>query len=251
MLEAASHEFSSFFTLTYDDTQIPPNQSLDPSHCTLWLKRLRKFLQPENRTIRYFLVGEYGDQTNRPHYHAIIYGVSKLEADRLEHLWPYGFSYVGDLTPESAQYVAGYTTKKMTSKDDARLNGRYPEYARMSLKPGLGALGIQSFAESLTHPSALEQIRLTGDIPTHYHSLGRTLPLGRYLRRKIREEMGFENTAGQPLQIAIQDAEMLSMLADSGLSKKDFKEQKPFIKRQKILQIEGKYRIQQSKGKIL
>ena len=79
------------------------------------------------------MCGEYGDKLGRPHYHAIIFGVTfvdkKLWSIRrgnnlyrsatLEKLWPYGFSSIGTVNFETAAYVARYVTKKITGPFEA------------------------------------------------------------------------------------------------------------------------------------
>lgn len=243
MLEAQSHEHSSFWTLTYDEANHPHDSSLNPVHTRNWLKRLRRSLENQGRSVRYYLVGEYGDTTQRPHYHAALFGVSEQETDLVGSVWPYGFVYAGSLTSDSAGYIAGYVTKKMTSKDDPRLEGRFPEFARMSLKPGIGALSVDAFAETLTTIHGCESIIETGDVPISYRSNGRNQPIGRYMRRKLREHLGFENIGGQEKSESLRHQEMLAMQEDSGLSTKMFKEIKPFVKHQKIRQVEGKFKI--------
>jgi len=74
LLEATQHENKSFITLTYNDKNAPKDHSLDPSHYKNFIKRLRKAIYPKK--IRYYLVGEYGDHTQRPHYHAALFGLS-------------------------------------------------------------------------------------------------------------------------------------------------------------------------------
>ena len=46
-----------------------------------FLKRLRKAYRGK---LRYFVAGEYGEQTARPHYHMILYGWQPTD---LEHLY--------------------------------------------------------------------------------------------------------------------------------------------------------------------
>ena len=79
LLEAECHKENSFVTLTY----APENEdklefhegfpSLDPSHATKFIKKIRKKLEPHK--LRYYLVGEYGSQTQRPHYHLVLFGM--------------------------------------------------------------------------------------------------------------------------------------------------------------------------------
>lgn len=173
MHEAQEHEANSFITLTYDETHIPYDGSVDKSHFQSFMKRLRAKIGP----CRFFHCGEYGDETFRPHYHAILFG-QDFRKDRtllhtkkgyplyvsaaLTETWKMGFCTVADVTFDSAAYVARYTIKKATTpnSDDpvvledqaatyAEIYRRIdpitgeeyyvkPEYATMSLKPGIG-----------------------------------------------------------------------------------------------------------------
>lgn len=158
MHEASCHSRSSFATLTYDEKNLPVRGMLDYPAFQKFMKRLRKVAQ-----VRFFMCGEYGPLDWRPHYHACIFGFdfpdrkywsrmdsgSKLyRSDLLERLWPFGFSTVGDVTFESAAYVARYCVKKVNGQGaDAHYkrvdkDGEYslpPEFAHMSLKPGIGS----------------------------------------------------------------------------------------------------------------
>lgn len=163
--ERQMHANSSFITLTYDQSHVRLDGSLEYRDFQLFLKRLRH--QFWYVPIRFFMAGEYGEDFSRPHFHACIFGV--MFSDRrfhkslssgfklyrsptLEKLWPFGFSSVGDVTAESAGYVARYVVKKVTGPGGAShylsdhvddLTGevvvREPEFCRMSLKPGIGA----------------------------------------------------------------------------------------------------------------
>lgn len=84
---------------------------------------------------------------------------------------------MGNLTPQRAMYIAGYVVKKMTHRLDPRLHGREPEFARMSLRPGIGAVALTPVI------SLLSQHQRT--VPGGLQFGGRMLPLGRYLRRLI------------------------------------------------------------------
>lgn len=125
VLEARGHAHNAFITLTYDDDHLPANQSLDRTHLSKFLDRLRKKRGP----FRYYACGEYGDNTKRAHYHACIFGLDfpdKVEFRRigdcklyisheLNKLWGYGNTSVGALTFESAAYCARYVLKKKLS----------------------------------------------------------------------------------------------------------------------------------------
>lgn len=68
----------TFVTLTYDDDSLPHDSNGHPvfvkRDVQLFLDRFRKKLLRANLgRFKYFLVSEYGDQTGRPHYHALFY----------------------------------------------------------------------------------------------------------------------------------------------------------------------------------
>lgn len=171
MHEASLHTFNSYLTLTYDGGSIPHSGSLVKSHFQDFMKRLRKsnshrddFDNLWHLPIRYFQCGEYGEKFARPHYHAILFGWdapdkelfqtgesgSKLFTSKyLAEVWGHGFVTLGDVTFESAAYVARYITKKVTGEaadehylrfnSDGSAYQVEPEYITMSRRPGIGA----------------------------------------------------------------------------------------------------------------
>ena len=164
MFEASAYEHNSFITLTFDSAKFPddhPKESLSKEWMKSYLKRFREAIRYEyGVTIRYYLCGEYGDNHQRPHYHAIIFGFDfpdkKLWSRRrgnivyrsafLEKIWPYGFSTIGSVTVDSCGYVARYVTKKITgdmAKD--HYGDREPEFQLMSLRPGIGYSWFEKF----------------------------------------------------------------------------------------------------------
>ena len=190
VLESMAHERNSFVTLTYSDEHLPDGGTLVPADLRNFWKRLRK---NTGAAIRYYAVGEYGDKSQRPHYHAACFGLD--DAAAITRAWQgRGHVYVGTLTWESAGYVAGYVTKKLTKPDDPRLGGRYPEFGRASNRPGIGALTIIAFLRSQPESQLLEVVRRNGgDVPAALSVAGRSLPLGRYLRKVWRKELGLED----------------------------------------------------------
>lgn len=208
-----------FVTLTYQDEFVPAGGSLDPVHLRNFFKRLRKSVAP--RKLRYFAVGEYGDESQRPHYHAVIFGLNPLEAELVYRAWQKGFIRVDEFNERTAAYVAAYTVKKMTEHDDARLNGRYPEFARMSLRPGIGAGAMAILADQLHSDAGLDDIVRTGDVPRSLSIGRRSIPLGRYLRQKLRQEMGMPDDFIQKAKdsaLSERETELLAMYLDTALS---------------------------------
>lgn len=96
-----------FVTLTYVD---PPLGGYDiPSLCKKdvqdFMKRLRK---RRGKGIKYFLTGEYGSQTVRPHYHAIMFNLGVDPLELLVDSWQNGLVHVGTVTPASMKYTLKY-----------------------------------------------------------------------------------------------------------------------------------------------
>ena len=112
--ELEFHTHSCFVTLTYSDDYLPPHSSLRLSDLQKFFKRLRKSLL--NHKIRYFAAGEYGDLSQRPHYHAIIFGLGLWPEHQLliKRSWNAGLVHCGTATAESIQYVCAYIDKKFS-----------------------------------------------------------------------------------------------------------------------------------------
>lgn len=135
--------------------------------------------------IRYFHCGEYGEKGKRPHHHACIFnhrfddlepivdkkGIKLYVSEKLEELWSkeitpeecrnykddtifqrgnryytkLGFCSVGNVTADSAAYVARYCLKKLNGPEawDHYLTDEgeiiEPEFVTMSRRPGLGS----------------------------------------------------------------------------------------------------------------
>lgn len=208
MLEAAVHPASSFVTLTYDKEHINGAGSLVPNDLQLWLKRYRHAAG----RIRYYAVGEYGEVSMRPHYHLALFGSDKHTARRIsQSTWDAGLVHTGELTRASAQYICGYVTKKMTRTDDARLGNRHPEFARMSLRPGIGAPSISTLVSALSHKHAQRDMHLKGDVPQVLRHGRHNLPLGRYMRNRLRTELGLDNLEQTPEETFKKTAELYNM----------------------------------------
>lgn len=174
MHESSQHERNSFITLTYDDTNLPTNRTLIKKHWQEFAKKLRGRLG----SFRFFHCGEYGDLNGRPHYHAALFGID-FQEDRvldkmtkeghalyksktLTETWAKGHAWIGELTFESAAYVARYIMKKRHGQQalieyGVKISGlpfsleyiRLPEYTTMSLKPGIGQVWIEKYMEDV------------------------------------------------------------------------------------------------------
>lgn len=125
MHEASLYDDNCFVTITYNDDNLPASGSINKRDLQLFLKRLRKAVEPHK--IRFFACGEYGDQLSRPHYHVLFFGYDfpdkifwrfnkqqqkVYRSKLLEDCWQYGYSTVGNLTKQSVDYVCRYVLKK-------------------------------------------------------------------------------------------------------------------------------------------
>lgn len=200
-LEAQLHNCNSFATLTYSNEHLTYDllraahrPTLRFSDLTKWLKRFRK---QRKEPFRYFAVGEYGDEKWRPHFHAVLFGVGMHEFELVRDTWGKGRITLTDLCRERAMYCAHYTVKKLCNDDynSIKLQGRVPEQARMSRRPGLGKYAVDAIAASVEHRSdyaeALEQ---TGDVPGVVRMDQKMWPLDRYTRTRLRDLTGIGRT---------------------------------------------------------
>lgn len=163
--ESMYHEDAYFLTLTYEDKHIRLGDevpTLVPDDLQKFWKRLRKEYQTKG--IKYFACGEYGDNTYRPHYHAIVFGFhiddlvvwkydglnTTYTSARLESVWKMGRVIIGPVTQESAAYVARYTIKKQYGvRHDSYYGelGIEPEFVRMS--KGIGKRFFEDYQRDI------------------------------------------------------------------------------------------------------
>lgn len=189
-LESLCHDENCFVTLTYNDEHVPPSGSLVPRDYQLFLKKFRHHLDKEGIRLRYVLCGEYGERSLRPHYHASFFGVGGWCSELVDKAWGHGFVQVAEFNQATAQYVAGYVVKKLSNADDGRLAGRYNEFGRQSNRPGIGAPAMEVIANQLHSLVGLKELERLGDVPIALQMGRKKLPLGRYLRGKLRDEIG-------------------------------------------------------------
>lgn len=207
--EASLYPQNCFVTLTFreacplDGENIDPTVSLHKYHFQRFVKRLRRQMalgllikkrkdkkgyvpKYQSPKIRYLHCGEYGENLGRPHHHAIFFNFDppdKLywktkEGNRLytskllEDLWSYGFVVIGDVSFESAAYVARYIEKKITGENaEGYYDGRKPEYSTMSRRPGLGNDWFKKYTDDI-FPKDFVVIRgKRSNVPKYYNKL--------------------------------------------------------------------------------
>lgn len=112
-----------FVTLTYDEQNVPITPSgkktLKKSDVQDWMKRLRHhYKKHSNEKIRYYIVGEYGTKTTRPHYHAILLNMRLPEI--IQETWGKGFTYSPTVRNGGVSYVLKYVSKERGKWTDDR-----------------------------------------------------------------------------------------------------------------------------------
>lgn len=195
LLETREHACSVFVTLTYDEEHLPMSErlvpTLRPDDFQRWLKRLRR---SHSQPLRYFGVGEYGTKTERPHYHAILFGVDPYTiSDDVLNTWKMGTVNVKLFHQRHAAYVSGYTVKKFNKSAALEEgDGREPEFARMSRRPGVGFAAVDHFVNAYLRDKgavALDE----GGMAASFALNGKRWPLGYEMRRRIGEALGVDH----------------------------------------------------------
>lgn len=190
ILESGEHDYSAFITLTYNDENLPKNLCVEKKAGQLFLKRLRNELAKQKRRFRYYFVGEYGEKSQRPHYHAILFGVSPTEGELIKKVWPFGYCHIGTAEQKSMSYASSYVVKKWTKKETPELNGRTPEFCLISKNPGLGANFASRTAKAYLTKPGQAALKSRGWFETQFKHDGRKYPIARYIREKIQKELG-------------------------------------------------------------
>lgn len=163
------HEENCFLTLTYNNKHLPEDGSVSKKEMQAFMKKLRRKIEPKQ--VKFYLCGEYGDKLERPHYHVLLFGFDFVDKELhhvsdpkkknrfstgsmyqvyksklLSEIWTKGFSSVGDVSLESAGYVARYIGKKIGGeRAKGHYKGKEPEFALMSRNPGIGASWIKKY----------------------------------------------------------------------------------------------------------
>lgn len=155
--EYLSSDSAHFITLTYNDIYLPyryvksfndkikniqvkysvrtKRPTLNKKHVQDFIKRLRneqvkyvkglfnctaKEVKQHSKPLRYYLVGEYGTKTQRPHYHVLLFNLDVTIVNKIQDQWKYGFTDIGKVTSASIRYCTKYMFKEFNVKKDTR-----------------------------------------------------------------------------------------------------------------------------------
>lgn len=178
----------SFVTLTFSDDGLAVRElevgaraeTLRKADLSGFLKRLRanrhrravKRGENSAEPIKFFGVGEYGEQYLRPHYHVLLFGEdfseervrcedengnTYFQSPILAGLWQYGLTDIRPITTETTNYVCRYVQKKLNNQalqaacervreDTGEVFTVEPEFALMSRRPGIGASWFDEYS---------------------------------------------------------------------------------------------------------
>lgn len=194
-----------FVTLTYNNDHVPCvtdeygeliGYTLKKDHFQKFMKRLRSRKEFEDREIRFFASGEYGSQTFRPHYHAILFGLDledflgidhdkwKIQkfnelkqpiyiSDSLTDIWQNGFTCISPVSWNTFAYVARYVIKKAFGEKEP-VPELENEFSLMSRRPGIGSKYFE------IHGINLEQL--------FYYAQNKKIPIPRYYKKLLEKD---------------------------------------------------------------
>lgn len=185
-------EFNHFVTLTYEN---PPRTlegvpTLSREDGRLFRRRLGKAL---GRDVRFFWAGEYGESTQRPHYHAVLFGLQSLQPrDLLQEHWGLGHVHSDYLTIPRCNYAAGYVMKKIHGQSpDAGHPLRHVEFAQMSRRPAIADGYVKGIMIPYLHRGVGQKwIKANGDVPSSFRANGKMWPFTDRHRRMMRKAVG-------------------------------------------------------------
>jgi len=223
---------NSFLTLTYAPEHLPQDGNLKHEDFQIFIKRLR---HKTKKKLRYFMCGEYGDETNRPHYHVILFGhtfvdqklVNVRKGNRvytsqlLDKAWRKGGCEISGVTFKSAGYVARYILKKqqgdpaetfkryvIINPETGEMKSRKLEYTQMSLKPGIGKKWYeQNYSDCFPHDYCVLPDGRQTSVPGYYRDLLRKSDPALWDKlRNDRIEKSKSNPNNTPARLVVRES---------------------------------------------
>lgn len=180
---------------------------------------LKKLRERTKTKMGFYMCGEYGDKLLRPHYHYLLFGYdfpdkkywklslngSKLYVSKLlTETWGHGHAWIGEATEQTAAYIAGYVTKKITGpkaeehyrRTDEAGNDYWlqPEFGLMSRNPAIGKGWYERFHQDVSTKDAVIQLGGVEVKPPRYYDKLRERrdPEGLTKAKQAREERAKE-----------------------------------------------------------
>lgn len=155
----------------------------------------------------------------------VVFGLGMESANYLKTQWTLGHVNTRPFIMERAAYVARYTQKKSLWPYKPQ-DGRAPEFATMSLKPGLGRGALLKVAATLKRHKPWQTDGFSGAIPlgNNTESLwshgvpesirqnGKIYPLGSYLINELAHLVGVPTSESAKWRLDTKTNEVRNML---------------------------------------
>lgn len=237
MNEASCWERNCFVTLTYSDQFLPAGGTLVLADHQKFMKRLRDRL--DYPPMKFYMCGEYGDQYGRPHYHYILFGIDFLDKELshttpagfpvyvsalLDDIWKRGNALIGNVTFDSAAYVARYIMKKVTGKQASDAYNVYdketgevfhellPEFNEMSRASGIGREFLERYCSDIYPRDKLIVNGVSCRPPRYYDNVFMSVdPLRMAVLKQQRKDAAVVRT---PEELAAKEYRVKSSLAN-------------------------------------
>lgn len=189
---------SSFVTYTYNDKNLPANGSLRYTDIRRYLERLRIELGKQDRKLKYYVTGEYGEKLGRCHYHAILIGLDyKNDANLIASKWEFGQVQVLPAMQGSIRYTLKYMLKQQHGQQAKEIyddNGLERPFGHMS--KGIGKQWLNEHIEELRENGGYYVRGKLRPLPEYYKNLlgicGEN-PSEKYKQWKINAKRSGEN----------------------------------------------------------
>ena len=154
--ESQMHNDSIFATFTYAPEHLK-SPRLNYLDFQLFMRRLRESFNNYIQ-IPFMVTGEYGEQTKRPHWHALLFnyrpkdqknfrttdlGHTVYHSEALEKIWQHGMVEYGEISLDAASYVARYGAKKLVHGKDEEHT--YHPHHRTSSRYALGKKWMEQY----------------------------------------------------------------------------------------------------------
>lgn len=180
-----------FVTLTYDDDHVPRTVEGDVTLDRKDLKRYIRRATEQCGPFRYYAVGEYGDNTRRPHYHMALFPRHNSQSAFITGEWQRGYTSTYPMAASRAAYLAKYTVKKLTDDSDERLkDGQEPEFRTSSINPPIGSAFVSALVRAYRSRAGQKLIAERGDVERSFRFGGKVYPLPRFALTKVRSALG-------------------------------------------------------------
>lgn len=196
-----------FVTLTYSDENVPEKvdkktgeifKVLRKADLQTFIKALRYYSD-----LRHFSVGEYGEGGDRPHYHTLLFNLSRKGAMKIHDLWKFGNIHIGQVETASIHYCTKDMMKNVKDNHVFGVKG----FRIMSTKPAIG----HSFLNHLMNN------KINNDFKVFMNGWKTAMP--RYYRDKVFNIR--EKEVHQQEMIELADSSFLDYLEEC--KKKDVK----------------------------